>query len=40
MFPSKEEQDRVGHAVENMFENVEKLKKQIEAEYQKMENLV
>lgn len=40
MYPEKSEQDAVGAAVENMFERVEMLKKQIESEYEKLDNLI
>lgn len=39
-YPDKAEQDRVGNEVQKMFDRVEELKKQIEHEYQKLEELI
>lgn len=39
-FPDKTEQDRVGHIVDEIFNNVEELTKKIEAEKGKLEHLV
>lgn len=39
-YPNKDEQDKVGDAVQKMFDNVERLKMQIDEEYEKVNSLV
>jgi len=39
-YPSEDEQEKVGHIVDDIFINVEHYKEKIEKEYAKLENLI